>query len=157
VSYLCRCRKGPPGDLLRHGPLVDAILLPPLVQAERLVAEHKKVPKVSATFMIDTGAQKTAIDRSLADELNLTPIRFEQIVGVSQKAEEYPVFRLVLQLRVSSGEKSHQYDYPTDVIGVPSPVVSQQQHFGLLGRDFLQAWRLVYDGPSAVVEFEIKQ
>ena len=93
----------------------------------------------------------------LAGELDLTPIRFEQIVGVSQKAEEYPVFRLVLQLRVSSGEKSHQYDYPTDVIGVPSPVVSQQQHFGLLGRDFLQAWRLVYDGPSAVVEFEIKQ
>jgi hypothetical protein len=75
---------------------------------------------------------------------------------LSQKAEEYPVFRLVLQLRVSGAEKSHQYDYPTDVIGVPSPAASQQQHYGLLGRDFLQAWRLVYDGPSAVVEFEIK-
>ena len=157
MTYLCRCRRGPPGDLLQHGPLVDATLQPPRVQAERLTTEHKKVPRVPATFMIDTGAQKTAIDRSLADKLKLTPIRFEQIVGVSQKAEEYPVFRLVLQLRVSSGDKSHQYDYPTDVIGVPSPAASQQQHYGLLGRDFLQAWRLVYDGPSAVVEFEIKQ
>jgi hypothetical protein len=136
---------------------VDAILLPPPAQAERLIAERRKMPKVPATFMIDTGAQRTAIDRSLAGELDLTPIRFEQIVGVSQKAEEYPVFRLVLQLRVSRGEKFHQYDYPTDVIGVPSPAASRQQHYGLLGRDFLQAWRLVYDGPSAVVEFEIRQ
>ena len=42
MSYLCRGRKGPPGDLLQHGPLVDAILLTPLVQAERLIAEHKR-------------------------------------------------------------------------------------------------------------------
>jgi hypothetical protein len=47
--------------------------------------------------MIDTGAAKTAIDNNLAADLNLAPIRYEQVVGVSQESLECPVYLLVLR------------------------------------------------------------
>ena len=40
----------------------------------------------------------------------------------------------------------------TNVAGVPSPSIPEK-HVGLLGRDFLQYVRLVYDGPKG--EFDI--
>lgn len=105
--------------------------------------------------MIDTGARKTAIDKSLAAKLNLKPIRYDLVVGVSRQGQECPVYLLVLRLKVLLDGRKVEYSYPTEVLGVPSPR-ERESHDGFLGRDFLGSWQLVYDGPSAIVEFQVE-
>jgi hypothetical protein len=154
VTYTYRCRVTK-GGLLQDGPLVDAVLSPPQIQADQMITQGQNVPRVKATLMIDTGAGKTAIDKSLASKLNLKPIRYDEVVGVSQQSQECPVYLLVLRLRVDLEGKTAEYSYITEALGVPSPR-ERNPHDGFLGRDFLKSCRLVYDGPSALVEFQVK-
>jgi len=118
-------------------------------------AKGKKVPSVAAKLMLDTGAAKTAIDNDLAAELNLVPIRFEQVVGVSQESQECPVYLLVLRIDVTQNGKKMEYSCSTEALGIPSPRQGEP-YGGFIGRDFLAFWRLTYDGPSGVVEMQIE-
>jgi hypothetical protein len=118
-------------------------------------AKGKKVPSVAAKLMLDTGAAKTAIDNTLAAELNLVPIRFEQVVGVSQESQECPVYLLVLRINVTLNGRKMEYSCSTEALGIPSPRQGEP-YSGFIGRDFLASWRLTYDGPSGVVEMRIE-
>ena len=134
--------------------MVEARLSPPRIQAEQLSAIGKKVPNVAVKLMLDTGAAKTAIDNALAAELNLVPIRYEQVVGVSQEGQECPVYLLVLRINVTHDGKKMEYSCSTEALGIPSPRQGDP-YSGFIGRDFLASWRLTYDGPSGVVEMQI--
>jgi predicted aspartyl protease len=154
VTYLHRCCASE-GGLVQDGPLVKVRLSPPRIQAEQMSAKGKKVPSVAAKLMLDTGAAKTAIDNDLAAELNLVPIRFEQVVGVSQESQECPVYLLVLRIDVTQNGKKMEYSCSTEALGIPSPRQGEP-YSGFIGRDFLAFWRLTYDGPSGVVEMQIE-
>jgi hypothetical protein len=154
VTYVHRCCVSE-GGLLWDGPLVEARLSPPRIAAEQLSAKGKKVPSVATKLMIDTGAAKTAIDNALASKLNLVPIRYERVVGVSQESQECPVYLLVLRLNVTMDGKRMEYSCPTEALGIPSPRPGEPYN-GFIGRDFLAFWRLTYDGPSGVVEMQIE-
>lgn len=71
MTYIHRCCASE-GGLLQDGPLVEARLSPPRIQAERLTAEGVKVPSVAAMLMIDTGAAKSAVDNAFAARLSPT-------------------------------------------------------------------------------------
>jgi hypothetical protein len=154
VTYVHRCGASE-GGLLQDGPLVEVRLSPPRIQAEKMSANGKKVPSVAAKLMLDTGAAKTAIDNTLAAELNLVPIRFEQVVGVSQESQECPVYLLVLRINVTLNGRKMEYSCSTEALGIPSPRQGEP-YSGFIGRDFLASWRLTYDGPSGVVEMQIE-
>ena len=154
MTYLHRCCASE-GGLVQDGPLVKVRLSPPRIQAEQMSAKGKKVPSVAAKLMLDTGAAKTAIDNALAADLNLVPIRFEQVVGVSQESQECPVYLLVLRINVTLDDRKMEYSCSTEALGIPSPRQGEP-YSGFIGRDFLASWRLTYDGPSGVVEMQIE-
>ncbi len=152
MKHICFNPLGPDA-LVQVGPLVNVLLSPSQDEVLRLEAQGLPVPVVNTTLMIDTGAQKTVIDQALANALGIAPIRFEQMVGVSHKPEECPVYLMTVTLGVQDGPNVGNIQFQSEIIGMTSSPIPQA-HKGLLGRDFFRHVRLVYDGPSAHVTIE---
>ena len=142
-----------PNGLINTGPCVAVILSPGEVSAQALLANGKTVPAVSALLMIDTGAQLTCIDQALATGMGLRPMRFSPVVGVSGVANDFPVYRMGITIAMADASGTQmQICYSADVVGMPTPS-QHSQHRGLLGRDFLRHFKLIYDGSRG--EFEL--
>jgi predicted aspartyl protease len=146
--------------VLKHTGVVQPIPLGlvnvgPLVQVQ--LSHHPAAPPpvpvapLAVWLMIDTGAQRTVIEKRLASQLGLTPIRFQQMVGVSQIPEMCPVYLMSVTLSVGGDGQVLAITFSTEVIGMSSPP-QPREHVGLLGRDFLRHMKLVYDGPRGSFE-----
>jgi hypothetical protein len=136
-----------PGGLIELGPLIDVVLAPhPAIQAEHRSA-GRAVPSATVKLMVDTGAQKTIVEMNLAQGLGLLPIRFEQMVGVSQKAESCPVYLMSISMNVREGHILNHATFHSEIVGMNSPA-QPQKHAGLLGRDFLSHVKFIYRGPA---------
>jgi hypothetical protein len=102
-------------------------------------------------MMVDTGAEITIVEDAVPKFLNLQPIRFQAIAGVTGDLD-CPVYRLEIIIRSNdSGDDrgiAGQIEFSADVIAVPPVAEVARPHVGLLGRDFLQFVRFEYDGPS---------
>ena len=138
----------PPKGLEIHGPLVTVRLLP-----DPELATARPATSVEAMLMIDTGASRTVIEETTIQKLGMPPLRYMPITGVSQQADLCAVYRMAIEIQmVDEHDKPGAAIMVTDVAGVPSPSLPEK-HVGLLGRDFLQYVRLIYDGPKG--EFEV--
>lgn len=136
---------------MTFGPLVDTTLTPPLAILSQLQSIGHALPSVRARLMIDTGAQKTVIDRQIAEQLGLSPIRFESMVGVSHVPEDCPVYLMSMTIFVGDGTVNTPLTFTTEMIGMKTPPIPR--HFaGLLGRDFFRFVTIVYDGPAGCVD-----
>jgi len=135
------------------GPLVQVTLGPHPDDAAATVAAGGTPKTMSHYLMVDTGAQATVVENVIAQALGLIPIRFTQIMGVSGKPEDYPVYRMSVTIGMveNASGSTVQATFVTDVAGVASPP-KPLTHIGLLGRDFLRYVRLVYDGPKGAFE-----
>jgi hypothetical protein len=142
-----RCQSTPDA-LVALGPLAQVILTPPLTHASQF---DQATNKVTVQLMVDTGAQRTVIDRAIADQLGLRPIRFEQMVGVSNIPEDCPVYLMSVSIGVGDGVATRLVSFTSEFIGMSTPAVARP-HSGLLGRDFLRFMRVVYDGAGGWVE-----
>lgn len=137
----------PPGDgLARVGPIVQVALRPSLLVPGKPAA-------IITTMMIDTGADRTVVDVRVAEELGVAPHRFVSMVGVSQKPELCPEYRLTVVLAMSDDVTGVGIDvnFSANVIGMPAPN-HESAHYGLIGRDFLRHFRFTYDGPKGTFE-----
>jgi len=140
----------PPLGLIAVGPLVEVTIQPHAVVAAQFTAQGLPVPAEAARLMVDTGAQRTCIDQAIAARLGLAPIRYEPMVGVSQKAENYPVFLVQMGLGMAEGEITQQAIWSAEVVGVPT--ISVGAHAGLIGRDFLAHFDFRYHGRDGTFE-----
>jgi predicted aspartyl protease len=140
-----------PDGLVHVGPLVEVSLAPHPSIASQLAASGKPIQHLPARVMVDTGAEKTVVERRLAEQLGIHPIRYTEMVGVSQTPELAPVYPMTLSIRVHDGNHRATIEFETEVIGMASPV-APRQHVGLLGRDFLRHVKLVYNGPEGRFE-----
>ncbi|MCP4604578.1 MAG: hypothetical protein GY847_29330 [Proteobacteria bacterium] len=142
-----------PSGLAVFGPLVTVRLQPAPEVARAMDDAGIQPASVEATLMMDTGAFSTVIEEKTMQRLGMPPIRYMPIIGVSQKSDLCPVYRIAVEIEMrDENEKPGSATLVTNVAGVPSPSLSEK-HVGLLGRDFLQYVRFVYDGPKG--EFEI--
>jgi hypothetical protein len=113
-----------------------------------MVAVGQTPGYVIARMMVDTGAQRTLVDDRLPAQLGFKPLRYEQMIGVSQKPELYPVYKMSIAIMMDAGHAGYvQVQFHADIVGMPTPGAAQQ-HNGLLGRDFLRQFKFVYDGPA---------
>ena len=112
--------------------------------------EYLRNQHTDVKLMLDTGAAHTCIDINIIKRINAKPIGMTKVRGVSGIAEDRPVFRLSLQLFMAD---EHQYRrairFTTDVRGIPP--LGHAAHLGLvcdglIGRDFLRYFKLVYTG-----------
>lgn len=106
--------------------------------------------------MLDTGAESTLVEQALADQLGLQPTRFVPVVGVSAKPERCPVYPLGITIKFADVENLQaELTFAADVIGMPA--MAGSLHRGLLGRDFLRHFEMLYDGPHGLVELRVSQ
>ncbi len=136
------------------GALIQVRLGPSQPEIAATVAAGGIPKTVTHNLLVDTGAQATCVEDKIPKALDLIPMRFTQVMGVSGRSEDYPVYRMsiIFGMKEDGTTSIHQAVFEADVVGTPSPP-TPLTHIGLLGRDFLKYVRLVYDGPKG--EFEI--
>jgi hypothetical protein len=104
-------------------------------------------PPVSATFIIDTGADTTLVNDQIMRTLALTPTDQAKVltsasVGVP---EVYDVFDVALEIVNRKGQPS----WVLQPLAVLAKHLPNQGTDGMLGRDVLSLGILEYDGPRA--------
>lgn len=142
-----------PDGLVSVGPIVKVTLLPHPADVDKMLAEGITPKGAIANMMVDTGAARTLIDDSIAQDLRLKPLRLTPIIGVSQKPMDCPVYRMQMQIKMADGSgRERAVAFVADIVGMPSSNESIGQHQGLIGRDFLRYVKFVYDGPTGSFE-----
>jgi hypothetical protein len=128
------------------GALIEVTIRPAPAIREAMRFDGDEPGEIKHKLLIDTGAHRTLIAREIAEALDLDPIRLDPIVGVSQKVEEWPVYRMGIEINVTlnAGDKM-RIEADLEVAGSP-PFAESEKHVGLLGRDFLADWLFFYDG-----------
>lgn len=135
-----------PMGLVRMGPLVAVSL-----SRHHGAQFADDVEPVDVKMLIDTGAQRTAIEKSISTKLGLFPIRYNQMIGFSQIPETFPVFFLDVSIALSEGQRTYTATYPMECVGTAdSP--QNDGISGILGRDFLLHMKLSYDGMKGTFE-----
>lgn len=137
--------------LINVGPLAEVSLSPSPDVAAILTGSGKPLPTRVVKMMVDTGAQKTVVEDKIAAALGLVPLRFTPMVGVSQKPELCPLYLMSVHIAMTDGKKNTVVTFTAEIIGMASPP-QPQLHAGLLGRDFLSHFKMVYDGKGGIFE-----
>lgn len=136
--------------LVTHGPLVEVLFAPHRADVELLAEEAIAWQPISHRMMIDTGAALTIVEDPVPRFLQLEPIRFQAIAGVTGDLD-CPVYRLQINIR-SNGHDHGHIQFNSDIVAIPPVPEIARPHVGLLGRDFLQFVRFEYDGPSGMYQ-----
>ncbi len=138
----------PPRGLIEEGPLVQVTFTPHPLDIELLAREGTAWQPISHKMMVDTGAQLTVVEDAVPQFLDLVPIRFQSIAGVTGDLD-CPVYRLGINIGVSDRDGNRgEMKFWADIVAVPPVPDLTRPHVGLLGRDFLQYVRFEYDGPQ---------
>ncbi len=90
--------------------------------------------------LIDTGADRTIVPTRVVDTLGLARLGLVSIQGVGGSVEAYS---FLVEIVVRGME-------PVEVSAVEIP----DEPFVLVGRDVLNRFRMVLDGPAAILEIE---
>ena len=105
----------------------------------RAVAVNSAVAECPA--QLDTAADLTVIPTRLVDELQLDQLGELSILGFGADLETLPTFLVQIQIR----------DLPSQLVEV---LASHDEPYVLLGRDILNQFRIMLDGPNLVLEIE---
>ena len=133
-------------ELVEQGPLVEVLFAPHPADIELLAQEGTPWQPIPHRMMVDTGAEITVVEDAVPKFLNLEPIRFQAIAGVTGDLD-CPIYRLEIRIRSNHHDDGH-IQFSADVFAIPPVAELARPHVGLLGRDFLQFVRFEYDGPS---------
>jgi len=89
--------------------------------------------------LLDSGADRTVVPAKLARDLQLTAIRDIVVGGLGGAQHSLQTFRVLLQIR---------HNEPTRL----EVIAHEGEPFILLGRDVLNQFRIVLDGPNQMLE-----
>src|SRR5215475_8763234 len=88
-------------ELVTQGPLVEVLFAPHRADVELLAQEGTTWQPIFHRMMIDTGAALTIVEDPVPQFLQLEPIRFQAIAGVTGDLD-CPVYRLQFNIRSST-------------------------------------------------------
>ncbi len=141
---------GSPEGLVAWGPIMPVEVAVPDPLAQHLANTNQVVPApVTGIAMIDTGATITAVDQSVFQALGVPPVSTATVGTAKGPAEQF-VFPAKLSF---PGTSLQGLDF-SQVLGCD---LSGQLSFGaerlivLIGRDLLQYFILVYNGPGGLI------
>lgn len=113
---------------------------PPAPYVLATVAKPDGSTTADVAVKLDTGASRTVVPTELADALGLDVVERRVFEGLGGNRIELALVRLVLTIRGCS---------PVEVVAASSA----GEPYVLLGRDVLNLFRIVFDGPRGKVEF----
>jgi predicted aspartyl protease len=124
--------------LKRHGPICQVILKPSYPTIGQLKSKKKKVPSVSVSALIDTGASHTAVSGDVVKRLGLVPRGSVQVHTSHRSAEMRNEYDISLKINHTCIEvvRALEANFPNHRIDC------------LIGRDILQHCVFTYDGPK---------
>ena len=128
---------GRPGRLIDTGPELQVELTNPWA-----LDEHPHACKA----LIDTGANHCFVSGRVADDLHLERFDTEEFRGAGGR---FASPRYLVHLRIP------QLATRASILLARLPDADQLGRSVLLGRDFLQFYRLVYDGPTGGVTLQV--
>ena len=141
---------GAPDGLVWYGPVIPVEVAVPQALAQHLVNANLPVPApIAGWALIDTGATITAIDTSVLDELGVPAVGVAR-VGTAGG----PVQQNVFPARLSfTGTDLQDLAFNKAVGCDLSEFVApgDERLIVLLGRDLLQYFVLVYNGPGGII------
>ena len=125
--------------LRSDGPLVD-------VELRFENEEGELLPPVYGKALIDTGADRTAIEFASAEVAGAAPVGSLNAQGATSEATTLPMYAVTVGFPGTNTS--------VNVIGAGTPHLTSQGIVALIGRDVLSQSHLTYDGPRG--EFALR-
>lgn len=117
-----------------------AELIPPAPMVHvTLRCPNRGVTTRSVVALIDTGADQTVLPRAMIDAMELVVTGVERVQGFAGQIIELGVYVVELSIHDSA---------PLRI----EALVGEQEKYVLLGRDVLNAHRILLDGPQLALE-----
>lgn len=137
-------------DLLRlSGPTLQIEVAVPDALSQYLTQHGLPVPPpVSGLGLIDTGASVTSIHQPIFDQLGVPPVG-SATVGSANGPSQQPTFPAKLSF---PGTQLQGLAF-TQVLScnLTGTLIGDQQLIGLIGRDLLQYFVFIYNGPAGTI------
>jgi len=130
-----------PFVLRTRGPAVEiAVAVSSELEQSLSDANQPVRAAITGLALIDTGAVATCVDETVAQQLGVAPIDVVRISSASHAQADKSVYPVRLRLLGTTIEVA-----ASRAIGVP---LQPQGFIALLGRDFLERFVLIYNGPA---------
>lgn len=125
--------------LRESGPTCHVVIKPSEPVIEKLRSENKKIPRVTVSALIDTGASTTAVSHGVVKKLKLVPRGTVQVYTSHKKPETRNEFDISLS-----------FDARTclTIVKVLDATLQNSSIDCLIGRDVLDHGILTYNGPK---------
>ena len=94
-------------------------------------------PALTLSAFVDSGSDATVIPRSIIQNLRLRRLRYARVQGFGSGVERSPVFSLLISV------ERHE----PEII----EVIAWDEDYVLLGRDIINHWQVLLDGPGLVL------
>ncbi|MEO8388942.1 MAG: aspartyl protease family protein [Polaromonas sp.] len=131
--------------VLQAGLFVDVYIGVSDALLKQLWKRNQPVPPaVFATFIVDTGADRTLVDEQIARTLGLIAVNQKPVITSESKGIPQICDIYAISIEVRNGG-SPPWRMST-VAATGRPLMDDARH-GVLGRDVLDRVKLVYDGP----------
>ncbi|MHB8409388.1 MAG: aspartyl protease family protein [Acidiferrobacterales bacterium] len=138
------------------GPILQAfIAVSPPRQTVLQKAGQPVPPPQLGTFLVDTGASGTCVDPSLLVALGITPkgitsVQTPSTNGAAALCPVYDVQLIVIPAMQSPPKTPISFMPHVRSISVIGAQLVHQGIHGLIGRDVLEQWLLIYNGQVGV-------
>ena len=131
------------GHVLRNGILIECTVGVSFPFEEALNKAGNPIPvKQQATFIVDTGADRTTVDEQLMRALGVPPMTQTRVVTLKSGPEGHVVDTYAASLEIKNPSDRPWVNRTMRVLGD-----SFQGIDGIIGRDVLEHMLLEYNGP----------
>jgi len=140
-----RFKIGDKRELVRRGP-VALMRVAPRSLARGQAGQHGQKPYIDLVMMVDTGSFATFVEEHYLQALGIRWRSTTEVINVSQTSERRRVYPVRVSMEATDERGVPQWHgLDLDVVGAPKRMVNIE-YDGLIGRDFLAACNLEYEG-----------
>lgn len=137
----------PSNGLLLEGPIIQVEISPPQILINDYAARNLPIPQpIVGSALIDTGATRTAIDKTIATQLRLNPIN---VITSHTPSGAVDFNQYAINLKFPALGFSPGLEF-AEVAGLN---IIDQGIIALIGRDILAQGLLVYNGAIGLFTF----